>query len=127
MLHRAPFRFAFCVCLALALALAAVANDSRQDSRPLSPEEIRALVERAIANQHRNDEALAEYERREHRQARKDESDTHLSEDKAFRVIPTGTGTLRLLLEENGQPVTKTRKVTVQPGKEAVVDFNQAQ
>ena len=104
MLYRVPFRTAFCACLALALTLAAAADVPRQDSRPLSPDEIRALVDRAIANQHRNDDALAEYERREHRQARKDESDTQLSEDKTFRVIPTGTGTLRLLLEENGRP-----------------------
>lgn len=27
--------------------------------------------------------------------------------------------------QENGQPVTKTRKVTVQPGREATIDFNQ--
>ncbi len=106
MLHRATFRFALCACLALALALAAAARDSRQDARALSPDEIRALVDRAISNQHRNDEALAEFERREHRQARKDESDTLLSEDKKFRVVPTGTGTLRLLLEENGRPVS---------------------
>jgi hypothetical protein len=104
--YRAPFRIALCACLAFALALAAAADASRQDSRPLSPDEIRALVDRAISNQHHNDEALAEYERREHRQARKDESDTLLSEDKTFRVIPTGTGTLRLLLEENGRPVS---------------------
>jgi hypothetical protein len=106
MLHRAPFRLALCACAALALALAATADVPRQDSRPLSPEEIRALVDRAISNQHRNDQALAEYERREHRQARKDETDTLLSEDKTFRVVPTGTGTLRLLLEEHGQPVS---------------------
>jgi hypothetical protein len=103
MLHRAPFRLVLCACAALALA--ATADVPRQDSRPLSPDEILALVDRTISNQHRNDDALAEYERREHRQARKDESDTQLSEDKTFRVIPTGTGTLRLLLEENGQPV----------------------
>ena len=106
MLHRAPFRITIFACLALALALAAAADAPRQDARPLSPEEIRALVNRAITNQHRNDEALAEFERREHRQARKDESDTLLSEDKTFRVVPTGTGTLRLLLEENGRPVS---------------------
>jgi hypothetical protein len=104
MLHRAPFRLVLCACAALALA--ATADVPRQDSRPLSPEEIRALVDRAISNQHRNDQALAEYERREHRQARKDETDTLLSEDKTFRVVPTGTGTLRLLLEERGQPVS---------------------
>jgi len=106
MLHRAPFRITIFACLALALALAAAADVPRQDARPLSPDEIRALVDRAIANQHHNDEALAEFERREHRQARKDESDTLLSEDKTFRVVPTGTGTLRLLLEENGRPVS---------------------
>jgi hypothetical protein len=106
MLHRAPFRFALCACAVFALALAAAAGVSRQDARPLSPDEIRVLVDRAISNQHRNDQALAEYERREHRQARKDETDTLLSEDKTFRVVPTGTGTLRLLLEEHGQPVS---------------------
>jgi hypothetical protein len=105
MLHRAPFRFALAACVASALALAAAAGVSRQEARPLAPDEIRALVGRTIANQHRNDNALAEYERREHRQARKDESDTLLSEDKTFRVVPTGTGTLRLLVEENGRAV----------------------
>lgn len=37
------------------------------------------------------------------------------------------TYTVEARWQENGQPVTKTRKVTVQPGKEAMVDFNQAQ
>ncbi|MBI3484433.1 MAG: hypothetical protein HY012_04690 [Acidobacteria bacterium] len=106
MLHRAPFRFALAACVAFALALAAAAAASRQEARPLSPDEIRALVDRAISNQHRNDDILAEYERREHRQARKDESDTLLSEDKTFRVVPTGTGTLRLLVEQDGRPVS---------------------
>jgi hypothetical protein len=87
------------------MALAAAAGGPRQDARPLTADEIRALVDRAISNQHRNDEAIAEYERREHRQARKGESDTVFSEDKLFRVVPTGTGTVRLLLEENGQAV----------------------
>lgn len=103
MLHRTPFRFALCTCVAFALAPAVAV--SRQDARVLSPGEIRALVEHAISNQHRNDDALAQYERRERRQARKDESDALLSEDKSFRVVPTGTGTLRLLVEEKGQPV----------------------
>ena len=58
MLHRAPFRIAIFACLALALA--AAADVPRQDARPLSPDEIRALVDRAITNQHRNDDALAE-------------------------------------------------------------------
>jgi hypothetical protein len=71
----------------------------------LSKEEIRALVERAIANQHRNDEALAEYERRERRLVYKKSTDSPPTEDKTFRVVPTGTGTLRLVVEESGQKV----------------------
>jgi hypothetical protein len=106
MLHRAPFRLAFCACAALALVLVAALGVFAQVSRPLSKEEIRALMGRTIANQHRNDEALAEFERIERRQIRKDESDTALSEDKMFRVVPTGTGTIRLTLEEDGQPVS---------------------
>jgi hypothetical protein len=31
--------------------------------------------------------------------------DAEPSEDKTFRVVPTGTGTIKLLLEERGQPV----------------------
>ena len=65
-------------------------------------ETAQALVERALANQHRNDAALAEYERLERRRVRKDGS---VAEDKTRRVVPTGTGTLRLVVEENGRPV----------------------
>ena len=92
--------------VAMALALAAYSGTHAASQSPLSPEEIRALLDRTIANQHRNDEALAEYERMERRTVRKDESDSAASEDKTFRVVPTGTGTIRLTLEENGQPVS---------------------
>lgn len=104
--QRVPFRMALCAGLAFALAVTPAFGNSRQEVRPLSPDEIRALVSRAIENQHRNDDALAEYERRERRQTRKGESDAVPSEDKTFRVVPTGTGTLRLIVEENGQPVS---------------------
>jgi hypothetical protein len=94
------------LCLAaFALAGPLAPAGSRQNDRPLAPEEIRALVERTISNQHYNDAALAEYERRERRQLRKEEQDTRLSDDKTFRVVPTGTGTLRVLVEESGRPV----------------------
>lgn len=77
----------------------------RKLRRDLSTEEARALLLRAISNQHRNEQAQWEYERREHRVARKSEKDDRIIEDKLFRVVPTGTGTLRLLVEENGHPV----------------------
>ncbi len=73
--------------------------------RSVSQEEVRALVERVIANQHRNDTALEEYERLEHRVVRKSATDKRAEEDKTFRVVPTGTGTLRLVVKDWGQPV----------------------
>lgn len=71
---------------------------------PLTAAEVRALVERAIANQHRNDEALNLYERREHRMAWKTAEQQKVEEDKLFRVVPTGTGVIRVVLAERGQP-----------------------
>lgn len=91
--------------LGILLSAGAVPTAAVAAGQEPSPQAVRELVERAIANQHRNDAALTEYERREHRQARKEETDTALSEDKTFRVVPTGTGTLRLLIEEASQPV----------------------
>jgi hypothetical protein len=81
------------------------ALSGNKSAQALSVEEIRALVERTISNQHRNDDALAEYERRERRVTLKKARDAEPSEDKTFRVVPTGTGTIKLLLEERGQPV----------------------
>jgi len=75
------------------------------DDRSASPEEVRTLIDRLIANQRRNDAALEQYERREHRILRKSEKDKDASEDKTFRVVPTGTGTLRLLVRDKDQPV----------------------
>ncbi len=91
--------------LALCLSWAAGSQRARADDREPSREQLRALLERVIANQHRDDAALEEYERIEHRQVRQHEKDTALSEDKTFRVIPAGTGIARILIEENGRPV----------------------
>ena len=55
MLQRFPIRMALCAGLGLALVLAPAWGANRQDARALSPEEIRALVDRAITNQHRNE------------------------------------------------------------------------
>ena len=90
--------------LPLALALAGTGRLPADDRAP-SPEELRALVARVISNQHRDDAALEQYERIERRQVRKSESDTAPAEDKTFRVVPTGTGTVRVQVEERGRPV----------------------
>ncbi len=83
---------------------AASPNDDRA-ALPPSPAEIRALVLRVVANQHLDDAALEQYERIERRQVRKSEQDTTIVEDKTFRVVPTGTGTVRVKIEEDGRPV----------------------
>jgi len=77
-----------------------------QQSSALSAEQIRDLLARVLENQHHNDDALLLYERREHRMTRKKEDDPAPDEDKVFRVVPTGTGTVKLVLEEGGKPVT---------------------
>ncbi len=91
--------------LALAAAALSVSVPAALAQAPASAvPDVKSLVARTIAGQHRNDEALAEYERRERKQTfRHDESQP--AEDKIYRVVPTGTGTLRLLVEESGRNV----------------------
>jgi hypothetical protein len=96
----------FAVFLFLLLAVAGSRATLARAQEP-TQEELRALVERIVANQHRNDDALAEYERRERVVARKSGEQERIVEDKTFRVFPTGTGTIRVLLEEKGRPVKR--------------------
>lgn len=104
----------FASTLAVALALMSAGPAAGDAPRPaktqqngtLSPEEVRALVERLRANQHGNDAALAEYERRERRYAWKHSAPETVTDDKTYRVVPTGTGTLKLILEEKGQRIS---------------------
>ncbi len=70
-----------------------------------SPEQIHSLIMRAIENQHRDDRALEEFERIEHAITRKGENAeivTNLTE----RIVPSGTGNIKLKMEENGVPVS---------------------
>ena len=93
--------------LPLALAILSIANPGsvRGDDPAPSPQHILALVDRVITNQHRDDAALEQYERLERRQIRRSAQDTIPAEDKTFRLVPTGTGTVRVQVEEGGRPV----------------------
>jgi hypothetical protein len=86
---------------------AQTAPGSRAGDRPLTPEEIRALIDRVIVAQHRDDALLNTYERIEHQLARSGGADTHVTEDKIYRVVPTGSGTLKLLIKEDEKPVSQ--------------------
>lgn len=98
----------FLVSLLAALVAAAAQDKSKQnDDRPLTLEEIRALVARAIADQHEDDRKLTEYDRTEHtvqREGGKNAAETDLVE----HVFPTGTGDVRVALKRNGKAVDAT-------------------
>jgi hypothetical protein len=75
------------------------------DDRTPSLEEIRALADRAIANQHGDDAALEAYELLERHIVRTGGKNPSVVEDKTYRVVPTGTGTLKLLLKDHDRPI----------------------
>jgi len=89
----------------LALQRPSAAAGPGPSDAPLTDEYRRAFLDRLFANQHADDAALAMFERIERRQSREHSSDTTLSEDKTFRVIPTGTGYWRVLIEDRGRPI----------------------
>lgn len=66
----------------------------------------RAIGERAIAAQHRDDAAAETYERIEREVQMSGDSPRVVELDRTYRVVPTGTGTLRLLLRDKGVPVS---------------------
>jgi hypothetical protein len=106
MMNRRPSVFLLALLGAAGVVCSgAAARSAAQGASSTISAEHRALLERVRANQHRNDAALAEYERYEHRISRKENDNERIVEHKTFRVVPTGTGTLNLLVEENGKAV----------------------
>ena len=70
-----------------------------------TPEQVQSLIARAVENQHRNDRAIEEFDRVEHVITRKGES-AEIVSDRTDRVLPTGTGTMKLEMAENDSPVS---------------------
>ena len=68
-----------------------------------SEAEMQSRAEKLIANQRQDDLALEQYERIEHQVNRTGGTNPKVLEDRMFRVVPTGTGTLKLLLSDNGK------------------------
>jgi len=92
----------------LAPLLAAIGLARAQESRarndaPLTPEQVREVVGRAIANQHSDDSALEEYDRTERVIERGQRKDGAAS-DTTARVVPGGIGDLRVELDRDGIP-----------------------
>jgi hypothetical protein len=75
-------------------------------SQPPSDAELNARGAELIANQHKDDNVLDEYERIEHEVDKTGGSHPHTLDDKKVRLVPNGAGTTKLLLEDDGQTVT---------------------
>jgi hypothetical protein len=88
--------------LLLLFLLAALVPVRARAAPPPQHDRARALVQRTIANQHRNDAAIYDYERVEHRVEYDGQS---ISSDETYRLVPTGTGRLSLLVARGDQPV----------------------
>ena len=69
-----------------------------------SDSEVRERAQQLIANQHKSDVALDEYERVERYVDRTSGADSRVTLDKTYRVVPTGGGTMKLLIKDQDQP-----------------------
>jgi hypothetical protein len=88
-------------------AQAVAAVESRLDpATPPSAAEIRERREKLIANQHADDEALNFYERVEHHVERSNGDKPRVVGDRIYRVVPTGGGTMKILLRDRGVSVS---------------------
>lgn len=76
------------------------------DQTPLTAEQVDDLISRTIANQHRNDVATDSFERIEQQVSHAGSADGPITQDKTYRVVPTGSGTLKLLIRDSSKTVS---------------------
>ncbi len=99
--------FAISVTVA-ALALATLAPGfarPAQQAQPPSDAELLARADKLIANQHRNEQSLDEYERIERQVDQTAGMSPKILEDRTYRIVPTGTGTMKMLISDRGKQV----------------------
>ena len=79
---------------------------SQNNGHPLPPSdaEIQDRAKKLIENQHHDDAAIEQYERIEHQVDRAAGANPRVLEEKLYRVVPTGTGTMKIVLKENDKP-----------------------
>jgi hypothetical protein len=76
--------------------------------QPLSDAEMHARALKVIANQHRDDEAIDQFERFERVSDRTAGANPRTLVDKTYRVVPTGSGTYKILLKDGEKPADPT-------------------
>jgi hypothetical protein len=74
-------------------------------ARPPTDAETAARAKILLEHQHSNDEALEQYERVERHVDRTGGGAPRVLDDKTYRVVPTGSGTMKLLLKDGDRPV----------------------
>src|SRR5437588_12731271 len=90
--------------LSLALAADAAAQSAVPDSRPTIGPTKPDFFNRVIANQKKGEAALDLYERIERVETRRNPNDPAPSAVRISRVIPSGTGMVRIALGPDGKP-----------------------
>lgn len=118
MIHMRPLRTAalWLSLLAAAVCLLPPATTAQSPSSgeprfdpgatPPTGAEIRERSDKLIANQHADDQALDLYERVERFIDRSAGANAHVLDDRTYRVVPTGGGTMKILLRSEGTPVS---------------------
>src|ERR1700675_3628604 len=86
-------------------------SQSNQQAPP-SDEEIRDRAAKVVANQHHEDEAGEQYEHIERHVDRTAGNNPRVLEDKTYRVVPTGLGTMKLLLKDGEKPADPAHYAT---------------
>lgn len=81
------------------------ASQTKSSSAPPSDADIQIRAQKLVDNQHHNDKALEEYERIEHQVSRAGGDNPKVLEDRLFRIVPTGSGTMKILLKTDGKAV----------------------
>ena len=72
-----------------------------------SDAEVRERSAKLIENQHNDDTALEQYERIEHYLDRTAGANPRVLLDKTYRVVPTGGGTMKIALTDQGTPAIR--------------------
>jgi len=88
--------------LTLAVLSPGLARPAQQAQAP-SDAELLARADKLIANQHRNEQFLDEYERFERQVDQTAGVTPKVLEDRTYRVVPTGTGTMKIPVSDRGK------------------------
>jgi hypothetical protein len=83
-------------------------SDSALEAQAPSPDEMKTRTNETLANQHADDNAIDEYEYIQREIDRAGGANPRTIEERTFRVVPTGTGMLRILLKNNGHETDPT-------------------